>query len=57
MVKVCGEIPMSGPLRTVLGGVRENPEVIPLKSVPQDPHIIHNSLADLSPIRNGISIG
>ena len=57
MVKVCGEIPMSGPLRTVLGGVRENPEVIPLKSAPQDPHIIHNSLADLSPIRNGISIG
>jgi len=30
----CGEIPTSGPLGMVLDGVRENPDVIPLKSAP-----------------------
>jgi len=31
---VCAEIPTSGPLEMVLGGMRENPDVIPLKSAP-----------------------
>ena len=30
----CEEIPMSGSLKTVLGGMRENPDVIPLSKVP-----------------------
>jgi len=44
----CGEIPTSGPLGTVLGGMWENPDVIPSK-VPLptghlDAHIIHSFL-------------
>ena len=44
----CGEIPMSGPLGTVLGSMQENPNVICLKNAPSDggsgPHQIHSSL-------------
>jgi len=32
----CGEIPTSGLLGTVLGGVRENPHVMPIKSAQTD---------------------
>jgi len=30
----CGEIPTSGPLRIVLGGVQKNPDIVHLKITP-----------------------